>query len=89
MPSRTDARAAPDEGPPPKIQRPAQATEPRSRVTVARTVDISAWRERAAWSAAAAHLNAAGLAAAVPPSLVGYMRRRGFVVWPCGDRRAA
>lgn len=86
---RRNARAAPGEGPPRKIQQASQPTEPRSLTTVTRPVDLAIWRERAAWMAAATHLNRAGCAAAVPPDLVSYLRRRGLIVWACGDRQAA
>lgn len=86
---------APRAGPPAEkeparhVQQPGKATEPRSASTVAQPVDRASWRERAAWAAATAHLNAAGYAVAVPPSLVGYLQQRGLIVWPCADRRAA
>jgi hypothetical protein len=44
-------------------------------------ISMSAWRERRAWAAAVAHLNACGLAAAVPPELVPYLRSCGLEVW--------
>ena len=49
------------------------------------------WRDRVAWRAAAEHLNAAGLAAAVPPGLVSYLEGRGLTVWAaeCELGRAA
>lgn len=76
------------EGPPQHDRGPGQ--DHKSRATVAQPVDeLAIRRELRSWAAAAAHLNAAGLAAAVPPSLVGSLRRRGFIVWPCGDRRTA
>jgi len=86
---RIDARAGPHRrrGPALKDSQPRQATEPV--FTVAPAVDLSAWRDRDSWLAAAAHLNAAGLAAAVPADLVPYLRRRGLAVWPRSDRRAA
>ena len=82
---QADARAAPREGPPQNIQHPAKDTEARSGPTVAQPTDLASWRERAAWAAAAAHLNAAGYAAAVPVDIVPYLRRRGLAVWAAGE----
>jgi hypothetical protein len=88
-------RDAPRAGPPAAkeparhVRQPGKATEPRSHATVAQAVDLASWRERAAWAAAAAHLNAAGYAAAVPEDVVPYLRRRGLAVWAAGERRAA
>ena len=44
-------------------------------------ISLGAWRERRAWAEAAAHLNARGLPAAVPPELAPYLRSRGLTVW--------
>ena len=55
---------------------------------VAEVVDLAAWRERAAWEAAVRHLNARGLPAVVPASLVPRLRRLGLEVWPAGERAA-
>jgi len=49
--------------------------------------ELAARRELRAWRKAAAHLNAAGFAAAVPPELVASLRRWGLVAWPT-ERRA-
>jgi hypothetical protein len=46
-------------------------------------------RARAAWLAAAEHLNAAGFPAAVPPALVSYLEARGLEVWAAGPGRQA
>jgi hypothetical protein len=47
----------------------------------ARVISMWVWRERRAWAEAAAHLNARGLPAAVPPELVPYLRALGLEVW--------
>jgi hypothetical protein len=44
-------------------------------------ISLRARRERRAWAEAAAHLNARGLPAAVPPELVPWLRALGLVVW--------
>jgi hypothetical protein len=44
-------------------------------------ISLGAWRERRAWAAAVAYLNARGLAAAVPPELAPYLRSCGLTVW--------
>jgi hypothetical protein len=44
-------------------------------------ISMSAWRQRRAWAAAAAYLNARGLPAAAPPELVPWLRSCGLVVW--------
>jgi hypothetical protein len=49
---------------------------------------LAARRELQAWQHAVEHLNAHGLAAAVPPELVDPLRRRGLVVWAAGGRVA-
>jgi hypothetical protein len=87
MPSGTDARAAPREGPPRDDRAPGKVHD--LSATVAQATDLAAWRERRAWLAAARHLNAAGYAAAAAAELVGYLGRRGLVVWAAGDRRTA
>jgi hypothetical protein len=72
------------------VQRPAKATEPRSRATVTRAVDeLAARRELRSWATAAAWLNQRGYAAAVPGHLAAALRRRGLVVWAASDRSAA
>lgn len=89
---RNATRAGPlaEEEPARDNRSPGKDREPHSRATVARPVDeLAARRELRSWAATAAWLNQCGYAAAVPPNLVGYLRRRGFVVWPCGDQRAA
>jgi hypothetical protein len=50
--------------------------------------ELAARRELRAWRQAAEHLNAHGLAAAVPPELVAPLQRRGLVVWPAESRAA-
>ncbi len=55
---------------------------------VAKVIDLTVWRERAAWEAAVRHLNARGLPAAVPAALVPLLRRRGLDVWPAEERAA-
>lgn len=74
-------------------QHPSKSTEPFSRATVtrgaARVVELAAYRELGGWVAAAEHLNARGLAAAVPASLVARLRRRGLLVWPVSPGRVA
>jgi hypothetical protein len=89
-------RDAPRAGPPATkeparhVQQTAKSTEPRSRVTVARSVDeLAARRELRSWSAAAAWLNQQGYAAAVPEHLAEALRRRGLMVWAAGGRQAA
>jgi hypothetical protein len=47
----------------------------------ANVISMGVWRERRAWAEAAAYLNARGLAAAVPPELVPYLRSCGLTVW--------
>jgi hypothetical protein len=84
-----NARAAPRKGPPQNVQHPAKDTEARSGPTVAQPTDLASWRERSAWAAAAAHLNAAGYAAAVPVNIVPYLRRRGLAVWAADERPPA
>jgi len=90
MAARTDARAAPHQGPPQDDQEAAKlTTSPRSASTLTRPVDeLAARRELRAWIQAARHLNSAGCAAAVPPEFVGPLRSRGLVVW-AAERRAA
>jgi hypothetical protein len=44
-------------------------------------MSLADWRQRSAWLAAAEHLNAYGMAAAVPEDLVWSLRRRGCDVW--------
>ena len=74
-------------------QHPAKSTKPLSGAKVTRgvapVVDLAAYREFGGWVAAAEHLNARGLAAAVPAPLVGPLRRQGLEVWPVSPRRAA
>ena len=55
---------------------------------VADVVRLDAWRSRSAWEKAARHLNASGLAAAVPAELVRHLESRGLVVW-AAERSAA
>jgi hypothetical protein len=50
--------------------------------------ELAARREMRARKRAVEHLNAHGLAAAVPPELVASLRLWGLVVWPA-ERRAA
>lgn len=79
---RTDARAAPREGPPRNVQHLAKDTEPRSHATVAPLVDeLAERRELRSWIAAAAWLNQQGYAAAVPARVADPLRARGLVVW--------
>jgi len=85
-----NARAAPDGGPPKKIQSAAKPPGPRSASTVTRLVDeLAARRELRSWAAAAAWLNQHGCAAAVPGHLAETLRRRGLVVWAAGGQRTA
>jgi hypothetical protein len=50
-------------------------------------VSLDVWRDRAAWYAAAEHLNSRGMAACVPCELGGWLRRRGLATW-CQERAA-
>lgn len=50
-------------------------------------IQLEPWRERAAWLAAAEHLNARGLTPCVPCELVGWLRRHGVPAW-CQERAA-
>ena len=74
-------------------QHPAKSTEPFSRATVTRgvapVVDLAAYRELGGWAAAAEYLNARGLSAAMPASLVRPLHRRGLAVWSTSPRRVA
>jgi hypothetical protein len=91
MSPRTDARAAPDEGPPQDDQMAAKLiASPRSLATVARPVDeLATRRELRSWAAAAAWLNQRGYAAAVPGHLADALCRRGLAVWAVSERSAA
>jgi len=74
------------------VRHPAKEIESPTRVTVTHiepVVDLAAYRELGGWAAAAEHLNARGLPAAVPAPLVGPLRRRGLAVWTASPRRAA
>jgi hypothetical protein len=64
--------------------------EPCNRLPerVADVVRLDPWRSRSAWECTARHLNAEGMAAAVPAELVRYLERRGLLVW-AADRGAA
>lgn len=44
-------------------------------------VCLAGYRARRAWRAAAEHLNAAGLAAAVPAEVAPYLLALGLIVW--------
>jgi hypothetical protein len=86
---RTCGGAAPRQGPPRKIEPDDSQTDQLSRASITRPVTVLAdWRERSAWIAAAAHLNAHGLPAVVPPGVAGYLSRLGLAVWPSGSREA-
>lgn len=55
---------------------------------LATVTELDLWRQRAAWAAAAVHLNDLGLAAAVPAQLVAALRRQGLEVWATEGRAA-
>jgi hypothetical protein len=49
--------------------------------TLPPVADLAAWRDRAAWLAAAEYLSGRGLPAVLPAELVPMARRRGLYVW--------
>lgn len=88
-----EPRGAPGIRTPRHDQHPATDTDPRSPATVTRglaqVADLADYRALAAWVAAAEHLNAQGVAAAVPVAVEPALRRRGLIVWPAAPRQVA
>lgn len=89
----TTGASPPAREPAPHDQNPVKSTDPYSPATVTRdlapVVELAAHREMHSWVAAVEYLNARGLAAAVPASLVPFMHRRGVAVWPVAARSVA
>src|SRR6516225_4139358 len=69
-------------------ERPVRTVAASSIRVTQQPDELAAHRELRAWRRAAEHLNAHGVAAAVPPELVDVLRRRGLAVWPAGRRAA-
>lgn len=91
---RSETRAGPRHKEPARHdQHPAKSTGPQPLATLARgispPVDLTAYRALDSWAAAAEHLNARGLAAAAPESVVPALRRPGLVVRPAAARPVA
>jgi hypothetical protein len=57
--------------------------------TAAAVADLTMWRERRAWLAAAQHLDGRGLPPCVPCQLVAWLRRQGVRSAWCDPGRAA